>query len=651
MTGTVAGSWPDHDVFVVRYTNSGVLDTAFNASGSLPGAVVTDIGRAAGGPNDPKTRENAFSLAIDGTDRVLVGGFFDNQWMLLRYTEAGVLDTTFDTNGIVLRNVTNREDYITWVDVDSVGRILVTGVVDRQSGSTTGGEKFTVARYLDAGTLDTSYGTNGIASLDIGNGVREEPIDALLSRNDEVVILGSIMNHSVAHHGVLLSFNSSGALATTAAAPDGLLYASVSATSFYPSSLINSANGPILGGYTESDAYTYDIALFMVPSASITNPPAPATPVDPPTPATPVNPPTPAANPLATEVPARPVAMISGAPVEVQTSTPEPTSLTVSAGSVSASLQIPDAGAVRGQADSLSMQVVRDRSGMISGEGAQPNSVVEVTVHSLAGEARPVARITVAADGSYSGVMTFDGTLDSRPLPIGTHVLRLTADTTAGEQLAIDLLLEITQPAPSPERIWATGDIPAAAPGELFVTAAGEPEPVTVQVVPNEGLKVTHSDNWSMALQLEAEAGDIAQSGPSGARLEVIQDAGALVGGEGFMPGTRADVWLFSDPVLLGSAIITADGAFTGFVPVYASTVGIGEHTLQVQAVSTDGYVRSLNIGVIVAGPEMSGTLPVTGSDPTVGTSALFWAIMLVVLGGSAVLLSTGRQRRVLKSR
>lgn len=755
VTGTVAGSFPDHDVFVVRYTSSGVLDTAFNPGGPTVGAVVTDIGLATGGS---KTRENALSLAIDGTDRILVGGFVANQWMLLRYTTSGVLDTTFDTNGIVPRNVTNREDFITWVDVDSQGRILVTGYVGSTSGSTSGDEVFAVGRYLDAGTLDTSYGTSGIARLDIGSSVREFPIDAMIAPDDGVVILGSIMSHSVAHDAVLLGFNSSGVL-DTSVAPDGLLYVRGAGASFLPGSLINSANGPILGGYTT--AATSDMALFMVPSASITptasatsasltasdsvtvtsnvtgtayivstditvttvvsitssdtnkwnsvsipaantpvalplagltagtysiyvadsgatlsapasavititasetstnppapptpeNPPALPTPVDPPTPATPVDPPAPAANPLATEVPARPVAMISGAPVEVQTSTPEPTSLMVSAGSVSASLQIPDAGAVRSQADSLSMQVVRDRSGVISGEGAQPGSVVEVTVHSLAGEARPVASVTVAADGSYSGVMTFDGTLDSRPLPIGTHVLRLTADTTAGEQLAIDVLLEITQPAPSPERIWATGDIPEAALGELFATAAGEPEPVTVQVAPNEGLKVTHSDNWSMALQLEAAAGDIAQSGLSGARIEIIQDTGALVGGEGFMPGTRADVWLFSDPVLLGSAIITADGAFTGFVPVDASTVGIGEHTLQLQAVSTDGYVRSLNVGVIVAGPEMSGTLPVTGSDSTAVTSALFWAILLVVLGGSAVLLSTGRQRRVLKSR
>lgn len=746
VTGKVDGSFPDHDVFVVRYTNSGVLDTAFNPGGPTGGAVVTDIGLATG---TSKTREDALSLAIDGTDRILVGGLHADQWMLLRYTTAGVLDTDFDTNGIVLNDVTIHKDSINWVDVDSQGRILVTGYVGSTSGSTNGAEEFAVGRYLDAGTLDTSYGTSGIARLDIGSSVREFPIDAMIAPDDGVVILGSIMSHSVAHDGVLLGFNSSGVL-DTSVAPDGLLYVRGAGASFYPWSLIKGANGPILGGYTS--AATSDMALFMVPSASITptasatsasltasgsvtvtsnvtgtayivsteiavatvvsitsaaankwnsvsipaantpvalplagltagtysiyvadsgatlsapasavitvtasetstNPPAPATPVNPPAPTTPDNPPAPATNPLATEVPARPVAMISGAPVEVQTSTLEPTSLTVSAGPVSVSLQIPDAGAVRSQADSLSMQVVRDRSGVISGEGAQPNSVVEVTVHSLAGEARPVARITVAADGSYSGSMTFDGTLDSRPLPIGTHVLRLTAETTAGEQLAIDLLLEITQPAPTPERIWATGDIPEAAPGELFATAAGGPEPVTVQVAPEEGRKVTNAESWSMALQLEDEAGEISESGASGARIEVIQDTGALVGGEGFMPGTRADVWLFSDPVLLGSVIITADGAFTGFVPVDASTVSIGEHTLQLQAVGTDGYMRSLNVGVFVVGPEMRGTLPVTGSDPTVGTSALFWAIMLVVLGGSAVLLSTGRQRRVLISR
>jgi uncharacterized delta-60 repeat protein len=617
VTGTVAGSWPDHDVFVVRYTTDGALDTTFNTAGSLQGTVVTDIGLATGGS---KTHENALSIAIDSADRILVGGLHAGGWMLLRYTTAGALDTTFDTNGIVLNDVTNREDFINWVDVDSQGRILVTGYVDRQSGSTTGGEKFIVGRYLNDGTLDSGYGTSGIASLDIGNGVREIPIDAMIAPDDGVVILGEIMSHSVAHDGVLLGFNSSGAL-DTSVAPDGLLYVKVAGTTFVPLSLIKGPNGPVLGGYTYDAQYINDMTLFMVPSASSAappdnqsspNPPAPVTPGDSPAPAAPIDSPASTTNPLATELPVLPVAMISGSPVEVQTSTPEPTSLVVSAGPVSASIQIPDAGAVRSQADSLSVQVVRDRSGVLSGDGAQPNSVVEVTVHSLAGEARPVARITVAPDGSYSGAMTFDGTLDSRPLPIGTHILRLTADTTAGEKLAIDLLLEITQPAPTPERIWATGEIPAAAPGEIFATAAGEPEPVTVQVAPEEGRKVTHTDSWLMALQLEDEAGEVSESGPSGARVEVIQDTGALVAGEGFMPGTRADVWLFSDPVLLGSAIINTDGTFSGFVPVDASTVGVGAHTLQLQAVSTDGYVRSLNVGIIVASPETSGTLPAT---------------------------------------
>lgn len=383
--------------------------------------------------------------------------------------------------------------------------------------------------------------------------------------------------------------------------------------------------------------------------------PTPVVVVTPPTPAAPTPPPTVAAPP------ARPAAVIAGVPAEVQVrvpaptpstpgapTAPEPTTLEVTAGPVRVSVQVPGAGRVRETTESVAVEVVRDRAGVLAGEGARPGSTVRAVVHTVAGESRPIAQITVNADGSYSGEMVFDGSVDGRPLPIGAHVLRLLAETPAGEELALDVVVEVAQPDPAPERFFASQEIPVAAPGQVLATNAGDPEVVSLEVLPVDGRTVAQADGWSMAVEVAADAGRVAADGGA-ARIEIVQDAGAAVAGDGFMPGTRADVWLFSTPVLLGSATIEADGSFSGFVPVDSGAVDVGEHTLQLQGVGADGYVRSLNVGVAVAGPEVPGRLPEAGGGS--GELMARWALLLGAIGALVVLVGGGRRRRSSVSR
>jgi len=69
------------------------------------------------------------------------------------------------------------------------------------------------------------------------------------------------------------------------------------------------------------------------------------------------------------------------------------------------------------------------------------------------------------------------------------------------------------------------------------------------------------------------------------------------------MPGTRADVWLFSEPTLLGTVTIDDEGRFDGEVNIDGRVIAVGNHTLQLQGVGEDGYVRAANMGVTVGDP------------------------------------------------
>lgn len=49
------------------------------------------------------------------------------------------------------------------------------------------------------------------------------------------------------------------------------------------------------------------------------------------------------------------------------------------------------------------------------------------------------------------------------------------------------------------------------------------------------------------------------------------RDSVVMVDGTGFLPSTLADVWLFSDPVLLGSVDIDENGEFSKPVAIDSS--------------------------------------------------------------------------------
>jgi uncharacterized delta-60 repeat protein len=146
-------------VAVMRYTSAGVADSTFN--GGSP--VVTAV-PGPGGSTNPIDFVN--DVVMQGT-AILVGGAvsytpsgggFASDFMLVRYTSAGVLDSAFDGDGIAVNDF-GAYEYINRLGFDSSGNILA-------SGSTI--DDLMVARYSSTGSPDTGFGAAGAAVADFG---------------------------------------------------------------------------------------------------------------------------------------------------------------------------------------------------------------------------------------------------------------------------------------------------------------------------------------------------------------------------------------------------------------------------------------------------------------------------------------------------
>lgn len=131
----------------------------FLANGSLDAG----FGQSGAFKYEQTFASGGFDVAIDGTDQAVVSGWIaaedeDTDLVLLRLTTSGTLDTTFGTQGVATFD-DGDDDIGASVAIDSVGRVVVAG--SSRDPLTDIGNAL-VARYTAAGIPDLTFGGTGV---------------------------------------------------------------------------------------------------------------------------------------------------------------------------------------------------------------------------------------------------------------------------------------------------------------------------------------------------------------------------------------------------------------------------------------------------------------------------------------------------------
>lgn len=142
------------DFALARYDATGSLDPTFGSGGKTTTtfSVSADV---------------AFSVAIDGSDRIVVAGYSTNgsshDFAVARYDASGNLDSTFGSGGKVTTDIGSLNDEGRSVAIDGSGRIVVAGSV--WTGYT---YDFALVRYDASGNLDPTFGSGGTVTTPVG---------------------------------------------------------------------------------------------------------------------------------------------------------------------------------------------------------------------------------------------------------------------------------------------------------------------------------------------------------------------------------------------------------------------------------------------------------------------------------------------------
>src|SRR5215467_6126923 len=148
------------DMLIARYNSDGTLDSSFGSGGK----VTTDFGLT----------EVARGVVIQPDGKILVAGdtyaLFPvfGEFALARYTSNGSLDTSFGRGGMVTSFFGDEGCSANSVALQADGKIVVAGekTITFIFGDEGSDLDFAVARYNTDGSLDSTFGSGGVATTD-----------------------------------------------------------------------------------------------------------------------------------------------------------------------------------------------------------------------------------------------------------------------------------------------------------------------------------------------------------------------------------------------------------------------------------------------------------------------------------------------------
>ena len=190
-----------------------------------------------------------------------------------------------------------------------------------------------------------------------------------------------------------------------------------------------------------------------------------------------------------------------------------------------------------------------------------------------------------------------------------TEEEKVEEDLTEEEKVEEEVVQETTTttvqevvPAPTttttttlPPAVFINNQLPDVSPGEAEVYVNNQPI-TTDLTVENRSSGTLIADN--LKIEFNFSCTENCEYEDSKPKLEIEQDGIIDITTGGFEPGSEVNIWLFSEPKLLGTFIADEAGSISSLLSI--PNVTDGYHTLQIQGVNENGEDLTANLGVEV---------------------------------------------------
>lgn len=188
------------DFAVLRYNSNGTLDTTFGKGGKVTTSV-SDY------------ENHAYAIAVQADGKILVSGDANgsvgtpNGMALVRYTANGSLDTSFDSDGIIVYQLSADTINVATafaIAIQKDSKILVAGGGKAADGN------IIILRFNTDGSIDNSFGSNGKVVSEVANTELDIAYSIVLQSDNKIVVVGTTDVGGTKADIVLLRYNANG---------------------------------------------------------------------------------------------------------------------------------------------------------------------------------------------------------------------------------------------------------------------------------------------------------------------------------------------------------------------------------------------------------------------------------------------------------
>jgi len=234
----VAGEASDGDFHLARFLSGGGLDASFGTGGRA----TADLGGW----------DYATAVAVQADGRIVVAGYRDGDFCVVRFLADGQLDATFGAGGYAIADFGNSDE-VRAVAIQADSKIVVAGYA-----YVSGGYDFALARFTADGQLDESFSGDG--KLTTAFGTNSDQAYAVAIQADGKIVAAGYAYVGGNYDFALARYTSAGELDTTFDG-DGKVTTPFGTSSDYAYALAIQADGKIVAAGYAYNGSNYDFAV------------------------------------------------------------------------------------------------------------------------------------------------------------------------------------------------------------------------------------------------------------------------------------------------------------------------------------------------------------------------------------------------------
>lgn len=171
-------------ILLYRFNSDGTLDLTFGLNGISSITVPVDYTYFYSSDTSINANGNIVLLTS------ITDSMYSNiNFAIVQLNPEGIINIDFGNNGIVIGDLgTTNNDYPKDIRLQDNGKIIVSGFTMMTSSN----RNFIIMRYNANGSLDTSFNTTGITTLSIGGSNTNMIEDLFIDSNGKIAVIGSI---------------------------------------------------------------------------------------------------------------------------------------------------------------------------------------------------------------------------------------------------------------------------------------------------------------------------------------------------------------------------------------------------------------------------------------------------------------------------